>query len=541
MSYSKNLSLLVEKCPKLLFSRCFPKTKSLSFRQIENVDLKNTEVVYIYGLTAYDNLKDWLKQDPLNSIVFIEDDLKVIEAFLHTAFATELLNNKQIFLSFTLKEEQIENICEELASFFVATKIEVIAASHKEKSKAFPKIKELLLRKSVLASSWSFDRLFFDIHFKNFISNIDKLENSFLANKFKGKFKNIPAIVCGAGPSLEKSKEELKRAENRALIIAGGSAICSLTSLGITPHIGIAFDPNEEELERFKNIDLKIPLLYSTRLFRKVFDVIKGPIGYLKAGIGGLSEKWLEEELKIEGESACKNLPDESLSVLQPSIAFAHFIGCYPIILCGADLSYTKGKRYISSMSFKNFMEEENLTTQKRIKVNKDICTTVKWLMEAKSLEKLLKEIKGINATEGGLKLKAIPHMSLKKASKTFFKKELDISKLIQIEIEKSKLHITKEQINSVKQKLKLSFQTTLNLCNAMRSELQNFSGKAILMEMELKEEIAYKYFLYSILDQIDLQIARLNLSESAFIKTRWKVFEEIVEKFIYSSSTGKL
>ena len=41
--------------------------------------------------------------------------------------------------------------------------------------------------------------------FKNYYPNILCLEGAYLADELFGKFQNIPAIICGAGPSLEKN------------------------------------------------------------------------------------------------------------------------------------------------------------------------------------------------------------------------------------------------------------------------------------------------------------------------------------------------
>ena len=56
--------------------------------------------------------------------------------------------------------------------------------------------------------------------FSNFLFNhsIKKAEDLF------GKFHGIPAIICGAGPSLTRHIETLKNISDRALIFGGGSA-----------------------------------------------------------------------------------------------------------------------------------------------------------------------------------------------------------------------------------------------------------------------------------------------------------------------------
>ena len=104
----------------------------------------------------------------------------------------------------------------------------------------------------------------------------------------------MPAVVCGAGPSLE----ELHMPENGALVLAGGSAIAALKT--IKPHLLFAIDPNEEEYRRLATHPHKeVPLVFGSRLERRVLAEHKGPRGYLVTGTGGYLESWLEQEAGI--------------------------------------------------------------------------------------------------------------------------------------------------------------------------------------------------------------------------------------------------
>ena len=60
-----------------------------------------------------------------------------------------------------------------------------------------------------------------------------------------GAFPRTPAIIVGAGPSLDGSLEDLKTAADRALVIACSAAARPLLGSGISPRFIVSVDPSE--------------------------------------------------------------------------------------------------------------------------------------------------------------------------------------------------------------------------------------------------------------------------------------------------------
>ncbi len=141
-----------------------------------------------------------------------------------------------------------------------------------KESKYFHELKKEILQYSLISFYSIHDTMFSYKIFKNFYSNLDKLKSSFLLNKFKNDFKNKACNNLGAGPSLNYSFDTLKRLQNKALLIAGGSAITCLSNMFILPHLGVIIDPNYEEYTRMKNsLSFEIPIIFSTRVNLGVF------------------------------------------------------------------------------------------------------------------------------------------------------------------------------------------------------------------------------------------------------------------------------
>ncbi len=78
----------------------------------------------------------------------------------------------------------------------------------------------------------------------NTLANVSKVSSSKAASGLFGAFAGTPAVICGAGPSLEKEIDTLRGVQDNALIFAGGSALNVLAKAGITPHFAAALDPD---------------------------------------------------------------------------------------------------------------------------------------------------------------------------------------------------------------------------------------------------------------------------------------------------------
>ena len=351
--YQKNLKILSEKFPLIYMllltnsanpSSLFLKQKvskqnkfrvskeSKDFDSLEK-PLNKLDTIYIYKCKNHSfllELKKWIKKKD-KKLIFIEDSLQNLQSFFAFDIANTFLQNENVDFHF------VQNIRKDLQGIItksLSTNIEVI--TFEGFSKKFLNLKENILKNSLINFYSTHDSFYSHKLFKNFIKNLGVLKTSFLVNKFKDKFKNKPAIILGAGPSLNYSYEKLKILSNKALIIAGGSAITSLTNQNISPHLAVAIDPNFEEFKRLKDaISFEVPLLYSTRVNSGVFSAFNGDLGYIKAGINSFFEVFLDHELKIP-EKYLKTKPDNmAMSVTTICLSLAKLFGCNPIIIDG--------------------------------------------------------------------------------------------------------------------------------------------------------------------------------------------------------------
>lgn len=192
--------------------------------------------------------------------------------------------------------------------------------------------------------------------------------------RLKGAFEKIPAIIVGAGPSLEKNGHLLEKFKDKALIFAGGSA---LNVIGVAPHFAASIDATAPFMEHpFQTV----PFCYQSRINP---ENLSHMLGEKLLFPDGSCEwiNWMNNQEPFEGGWTVGNF----------LTALASFMGCAPIIFVGMDYAYKDGRKYAR-------IEAENRSIQVG-----DEWTQKDWLMAAQWTEEMGQGKQWINATEGGI------------------------------------------------------------------------------------------------------------------------------------------
>lgn len=466
---------------------------------LKTQNLNEIEVLYIVGLIPLpQTVLEWLSERKYRALIFIEDDVEAVIA--HGSF-----DHPQIHIYHS--EEEIPNDfpCDRLAIF---------------EGKPFDAL--ALQRRIAALSALYSDVLYSHKIVENVIANYARLHQCFDANALQ--FKNTPAIICGAGPSLEKSFSALRGSSNKALIFAGGSAIPILSRNNIRPHFAMALDPNHEELDRLKqNTATDVPFLFAPRVHHEVLPLMTGPLGYLKTDTGGLFENWLEERLGLTGIPTGPDMGPEAFSVTTLAISYAYALGCNPIILAGVDLAYTSGKRYASGVEAEKGHAADPRALEKvmtRTDIDgKPVETLLKWVMESDCISAFAKshpETTFLNASQGGLGFDGIENVTLDQALKPLPKTNFDF----QFE----PLPFNSEHFYELLNSLDASLDRCYAMCDL----------PPILAQMDLEEEEAYKAFLDPISAALDRILPRYYPGEGEKEREKAK-FNELklqIEKF---------
>lgn len=538
-AYSTSLALLMEHFPKLGFLAPTWVPIETPFEALETFDVGKAEGVYVYGLgngVPYLQLKSWLVANASRKLIILEDEPGCIAYFLQKEESIALLSDSQVYI------ELIDNEHTDLGEIvdkFPMERMEMFAIPSKN-NKRFASLKLEFFRKSTLSYALHLDRLHGYKHFRNFVQNLRHLPRSFYANRLKGAFAGIPAIVCGAGPSLNKAIPLLKTLSDRALIIAGGSTLAALSSQGVPIHFGMAIDPNFEEYRRLKNsFAFDTPLLYSTRVHPSVFQTCNGPFGYMRSGIGGILEVWMEEEIGLFDPLIGEHLSQESISVTTICTAWAEFLGCNTILFSGVDLAYTNQKRYADGVGIEGEVSFSHLEAEKtpsaRILKRADasgnsVYTAVRWLMEAASLTHYAKKhenIRFINTTESGLKIDGIPHMKLSDAADRYLESSFDLPARIRDSLEKASMpDYAGHTVRAKMEDLRRSLSRMIDHLEVLTSQKK---GSSALAEIELQEEIANDFIFHDVFEILEKsKVGKSPLSQ----EEKWRGFLDLAKKY---------
>lgn len=347
---------------------------------------------------------------------------------------------------------------------------------------------------------------------ENFKSNLSL--PTCLAKDLYGKFQNIPAIVCGGGPSLAACHAELKRLQDSALIIGCGAGVEALLKMGIKPHFAAHVDP--APLHRFTSTD--IPLFYQLRTAADVVKKYKGP-RFLVSGTGNFPlETWVQKKWDLEP------IFDGGWTVGTFGAAIALHLGCSSITLAGIDLATSKGQLYAPGV--KTTSTADQFLPMKN-RDGEPVLSRADWVLAADWLDAYAKahsDRKWGTISRKGLEIPSIPLTTLEEIPAV------------------SKISIVEQPVvngQAIWKEIESSFQRCLDLCTKILQGMEKIfpqnpaeNGECTLLEHDLTQELAYSQVLDPLWTYWRHVISRHNFSgEFGLYLNRILFFQSICEK----------
>lgn len=272
---------------------------------------------------------------------------------------------------------------------------------------------------SSLTTSFNLSELFL----RNTLSNLGIAANSPGVIHFKDCWKDRPALIVAAGPSLNKQLPQLREVQDKFLIIAAEKTWSILQKAGIKAHIVVAIDPRSPPAWEIEPPDDVWFLVASS--CNPV--TVKSKSGRHVVSFATPSH---EEILKpMIGERGC--LPSGG-SVANNAFSFAKLMGAAPVILIGQDLAYTGGVShatgYFDMKSLDNIKVAQKDNGYReiegywgdRVQTDRQLDSYRKWYEDYITLHP--SEIV-INATEGGAKIEGSVQMSFAQACQKYAEK----------------------------------------------------------------------------------------------------------------------
>lgn len=381
-------------------------------------DINIDTIIIIFGLSTGEHINRIREKiNNFNRVLVIEPDKRVLKSFLTLEKSKPILEDERIsivgfeeknlqdyILGFIEHESNYNNV----KACFYANYDKLYLSEY---TSFLRTLKDTLrfIETNVVTETLLGKRFM-----ESYLNNIKHIADSYSINNFKNKFKGFTAVVVSAGPSLEKNIHKLKMIKDNAIIICGNRTLKPLMEKGITPHFMCAVDCSNLLYEMTRDYLYKeVPLVFTETTNSKLVEAQKGPKVFFKYGV-------VDTNIENIFSKSIDSLYSGG-SVAHSCTDFAKYLGCTNIIFIGQDLAYTENKHH-ANIAETNGDKELNYN-QSLIKVKSiegDIVYTTRVLDGfRKNFEAYIekeKQIKFINATEGGANIEGTEVMTLEEA-----------------------------------------------------------------------------------------------------------------------------
>lgn len=392
---------------------------------VDNFDLpENKSHILLFGLGMGYHYTSLKKKFPNATFSIYEPNISVLREILTHISLEELFRNEDvtIMVNETI-EADIQGVLQKHQN-----QIEVFHLPFYERNyrKQLDNLYLFLLdqlksKKSNLATSLSFQKRWTINAIKN-LPSVLKTPN-ILKDVDKNLFKDKPAIIVSAGPSLNEEIENLKliKKQGLAYIFSVGSAINTLVENDILPDAICTYDPqahNYKVIQKVKDKKIDtVPLIFgSTVGYETLFDY-EGPLLHMITSQDTLSPYLLRNE---EGLNVVNDAPSIALITYEILIK----LGFQTIYLVGQNLSFKNRYRYASGVEYgTEQVNEERLISVKSVDGG-EVWTDDGYNRMRVGLEAYIKmtpDVKVYNTTKNGAAIEGTTFITLSNAIKNHF------------------------------------------------------------------------------------------------------------------------
>lgn len=533
---AQNGELTCEINSHCIYSTYNPRMQILRYVNGKNQEVREKGVIFVFGFALgylIEEIMPRLKEKQV--IVVIDKDYRYFKASLSSKNYTDIIRSKKVEFITKFDDDTFIASLEryrQLIEFKGMTILRLESLYNAEKE-FYKHVEDKIVEYARTLSVAVVTNMVLVNNFTvNALSNIAHYVRGTPINEFKGKFKDIPAIVVSGGPSLNKNIDQIKEAEGKAVIIALGTTLKSLLSHGIQPDFTIAIDPTPPETKYFldlKDFDFDCPLIVSNEFYRKILDEHwHNPI--IVTRIPDHFTAFLDETVGRKVEA----IP-VGMTVAHTAFNFADYIGANPIVLVGQDLGFPMDAQ---------FDHVDGAATAKRVAIKKgdpryiwikdiygNLFPTVRnmisykvlfevYISQIKLRDKGKRERMFIDATEGGARIEGTEIMTFRETLERYMQKEHSIKGTISSILEKTDEPDFSKLIDVLNDRIN-EFVLITEYCGSVLKELQK-------LEFTPTERIDMKMIrsLNAKISEVDKKMA--GLKAFSFLERYMTIFNEL-------------
>ncbi len=394
-------------------------------------ELNRMTPIFVTGMGDVALLHELLSAtDPSINIMVYEPSADIYYYLLEHVDLTELFTNRPLGLVIEgINEKERDRV---IRSFVTIANIEFLK-NHTNRAYAqlfldrvFNHLKRLDRITSEYVVGYNTGIRFSTVAAENLFSNVGYICDNYITTQLCDVLpRDIPAIVVSAGPSLNKNISELKRAKNRAFIVAVDTAVKPLVAAGIWPDLYAIVDGKKPiELLDFPEAR-QIPMMPTLSSASAVLAQHTGKKFFFNEGRTLANNLLAMNGIQFSTVS-CGG------SVACTAFSLVYKLGFSTIILVGQDLALTGNKTHADG-TFKEKMDTIDTSHcrmvegnyEKQVPTRGDFKLYLDWFNYYISN---CEDVHVINATEGGAKIQNTEIMTLREAIDRECNKEVDIA-----------------------------------------------------------------------------------------------------------------
>ncbi|MEL7564380.1 MAG: 6-hydroxymethylpterin diphosphokinase MptE-like protein [Dehalobacterium sp.] len=243
----------------------------------------------------------------------------------------------------------------------------------------------------------------------------------------KSCFKDKPALLVSAGPSLEEELENIKYIKKKGLayIFAVGSSIKALVGKGIYPDAVCSYDPTSSNRFTYQEIIdgniTHIPLIFGSSIGFETLKSYPGPKVHMIINQDTVAPHYLSHP-----EGTLNQLSDAP-SIAVVTLELLVKLGCNPIVLVGQNFAFKKDRWYAKGI-YEDRLEKHMERVKKASIEVEDVYGGKVFTEEAfnrmrfqmEQYIRIFSERRVINTTKGGAKIEGADFIPLEIAMKEF-------------------------------------------------------------------------------------------------------------------------
>lgn len=247
----------------------------------------------------------------------------------------------------------------------------------------------------------------------------------------KGAFKNKPAILVAAGPSLNEEIENIRYIkENRlAYIFSVGSAVNTLVYNDIYPDAACTYDPsiyNQNVFKKLKEYEIKdIPMIFGSSVGYETLVNYLGDKYHMITSQDTVSNYFLKNK---GGQSI--NMVQDASTIAIITLQLLYELGFNPIILVGQNLAYRGKERHSEGVYYSREVTANEMAKGIWVKdvYGNEVLTNEGFNSMRQQMEfyiKILSNIKVINTTKGGAYIEGTNFIELNEVIGEYLKEKV--------------------------------------------------------------------------------------------------------------------